>query len=195
MMTKPMNMMIAQKHTFQEVTFSSWLRVVVVWMFLVHKTKLRCFYLTCCGNLISDSQSAFILFRNIVPLRIRFYFNFFNITLFYFPYCILWFTVSHTHFLSRACHSARFSNSLFKCYHLFIDDLISIFDGEDSSFVVDPDSMFPEDIIYGSSLNRPVSRTGRRPANNEGFVTDFIIEFRFVVENHPSILLVKVLNA
>ena len=50
----------------------------------------------------------------------------------------------------------------------YVDDLISIFDGEDNSFFVDPDSMFPEEIIYGSSLNRPVSRTGRRTASNEG---------------------------
>ncbi|XP_065062827.1 E3 ubiquitin-protein ligase UBR5-like isoform X1 [Rhopilema esculentum] len=48
------------------------------------------------------------------------------------------------------------------------DELISILHGDENSFVVDPDSMFPEDIIYGSSLNRPVSRTGRRSASNEG---------------------------
>lgn len=59
--------------------------------------------------------------------------------------------------------------SKIKCSSLyFSDELISIFDGEDNSFVVDPDSIFPEDILYSSSLNRPVSRTGARAANNEG---------------------------
>ena len=51
---------------------------------------------------------------------------------------------------------------------LFQDDLISIINGEDSSFVVDPDTIFSNDFIYGSSVNRPVSRTGRRTASNEG---------------------------
>eukprot|EP00794_Sanderia_malayensis_P011765 gene11765-12982_t len=48
------------------------------------------------------------------------------------------------------------------------DELISIFEGEDNSFIVDPDTIFPEDILYSSSVNRPSSRAANRPSNNEG---------------------------